>query len=151
MPILRCQRRRRCALMQAKQRGSALRSRAPRRFGCQRGGCGRIPLQRTSPRRKIAPNHRESGECRIESLWEFSLNSQLAVVEVVLIDLLAFASISIATAVRRPAPSVFGGGASQTQLTVRPPSTTSSVPVMYLASSDARKRGGYATAQGSPM
>ena len=54
--------------MQAKQRGSALRSRAPRRFGCQRGGCGRIPLQRTSPRRKIAPNHRESGECRIRAV-----------------------------------------------------------------------------------
>jgi hypothetical protein len=36
-----------------------------------------------------------------------------------------------------PGLSVFGGQACQTQLTVRPPSTTSSVAVMYLSSSGA--------------
>jgi hypothetical protein len=36
------------------------------------------------------------------------------------------------------------------QLTVSPPSTTSSVPVMYFASSDARNSTGYATSQASP-
>ena len=36
-------------------------------------------------------------------------------------------------------------------MTVSPPSTTSSVPVMYLASSEARKSAAYATSQASPM
>ena len=40
--------------------------------------------------------------------------------------------------VRRPLPRCSPVARLQTQLTVRPPSTTSSVPVMYLTSSDAR-------------
>src|SRR6267378_4934384 len=39
---------------------------------------------------------------------------------------------------------------ARTQLTVSPPSTISSVPVMYFASSDARNRAAYATSQASP-
>ena len=85
----------------------------------------------------------------IESLWGFSLNSQLAVVEAVLVRPSSHLRMSPSRQWFAPASSVFSGGEPQTQLTVRPPSTTSSVPVMYFASSDARKRAVYATSQAS--
>jgi ABC-type sulfate/molybdate transport systems ATPase subunit len=70
----------------------------------------------------------------------FHLNWQLAVVEVVLVRPSSHRECRHRDSSSPPAPSVFGGQASQTQLTVRPRSTTSSVPVIYFASSDARNR-----------
>ena len=61
---------------------------------------------------------------------------------------LALANVAIATAVRRPLPRCSAVRRLKTQLTVRPPSTTSSVP-MYLASSDARNSAAKATSHAS--
>ena len=75
----------------------------------------------------------------IESLWEFSLNSRLSCRR-------ATSSVG-PDAAKKEALSKSG---TQTQLTVSPPSTTSSVPVTYFASSEARNRASYATSQASP-
>src|SRR4029077_3234434 len=61
--------------MEAKQRVSALRSRAPRRFGCQRAAA--IEFRCSAPRRDgiLRLTERESGECRFTHRSEVDCGS----------------------------------------------------------------------------